>query len=276
MVNWKLKFTKPKRPLLTALVAGLGALGIAWGYLAAREAYFNHFSEPVTVFVAKQDIVEGTLIDESYLALQSFPRRFLQPGSMNDPEALVGTVSRVPILMGEQILSSKLMGLGAKSGLAYRIPEGHRALSIPVDEASGLSGLIRPGNRVDLVATFETEQLGETEAMTLTLAQNVLVLAVNREINDGPKLYRPDLEEKGLFGKKEGGSSAQFGKETLTFALKPEGVQKIKFAAEQGVLSAVLRPAWEEADRVLEPVTAFQVTGIKGNVSKAFREYRGR
>ena len=202
MVNWKLKLQKPKKPFLTASVAVVLGLAIAWGYMAAKEAYFNHFSEPVAVFVASGDILEGTRLDESHVAVQKVPRRFMQPGAIQEPQSLMGMISRVPILKGEQFLGTKLMGLGKKSGLAHQIPEGFRALSVEVDEASGVGVLIRPGNRVDLVGTFEMEMLGETQAVTLTLSQNVLVLAVNQEMDDGPKLYRPDLEEKGFFGGK--------------------------------------------------------------------------
>lgn len=277
MVKLKLNF-KIKKPFLTAICASLGALMIAWGYMAARETYFNHFSEPVTVFVAKKNIREGTLIDESYLAIQKVPRRFLQPAAIQEPQLLVGMVNQVPILEGEQILGSKLMSIGKKSGLSYQIPNGHRALSVPVDESGGVAGLIRPGNRVDLVGTFEMETLGETQASTITLAQNVLVLAVNQEMDDGPKIYRPDLEEKGLFGtQKEGGDPmGGLGKKTVTLALKPAMVQKVKFSAEQGILSMSLRPAWEEEERVLEPTTAFNVTGVKATLSKTYREYRGK
>ena len=264
--------TKLNRTKMLALASGVLSLLLAWGYLKGKEAYLNSFKEPVSVLVATKDIDTGVLLDEAFLKVTEVPKRFLQPGALIAMESASGQITAVPILKDEQIVGTKLTALGAQSGLGVRIPPGKRALSIEVNESSGVADLIRPNNFVDVVATFEMEGSDEnSSSATSTVAQGILVLAVGQDLGG------PSAAQK----KNSVASSADLllreKKNTVTLALSPKQVQEIEFAKVQGKISLALRPQWEEDTTELTPTTSLEVIGFRGHARRTgFREYRGR
>jgi len=272
---------KIKRPFLFACLAGFLSLLFAYGFLKARVAKLDALEEPANVVISNQDILEGTRLDESLLTLAQAPKRFLQPGALTSLDLAAGMVTQAPILKGEQILETKLAALGAISGLSVKIPQGYRALSLEIDEVSGMAGLIHPNNFIDLLATFEMEDSSEaTQIATYTIAQKILVLAVGDDL--GAALDLDAISEKTLKKNLFGGSSfteklASQHKKTLTLALTPKQVQEVEFAKNHGKISMALRPQWEEEPLDLNPTTALDVVGFKGHLRRSnYREYRGR
>ncbi|MDP2600312.1 MAG: Flp pilus assembly protein CpaB [Deltaproteobacteria bacterium] len=269
---------KIKQPAWIAAAAGVLALLLSFGYFRVKEARLNALEDPVTVVVAKKDVLQASRLDPSQLTLMKFPRRFVQPAAALSLESVAGQVAMTPILKGEQIVMTKLLPLGEKSGLQSKIPLGMRALSVEMDDVSGVAGLIRPNNFIDLLATFEMEDSTENlQVGTHTIAQKVLVLAVGREIQNG------------LDGKKQKDSKNMFGgasftesltgnnKRTLTLALTPQQAQEVEFAKQQGVVAFSLRPQWEEEPLNLQPTTALDLVGFKGRAKRTgYREYRGK
>ncbi|OGQ04910.1 MAG: Flp pilus assembly protein CpaB [Deltaproteobacteria bacterium RIFCSPLOWO2_12_FULL_44_12] len=272
---------KMKRSAIWASLIGLSALVLAWGFLKAKELSLNKMRESYPVLIAKKDILQGMKLDISMVELSKAPRRFLQPAALSSLDAIVGMVTAAPILQGEQILETKLVSIGAATGLSVKIPQDQRALSIEVDEVSGVAGLIKPNDFIDLLATFEMEDSSETlQTATYTLAQKVLVLAVNDDLGNpfNPEIWEKRTQAKGLFASK--GFSDVAGmqrRKTLTLALSPQQVQEIEFAKNSGTLAVALRSKLDGEPIELGPVTAFDVVGFKGRLRKAnYREYRGR
>src|SRR5436309_2440926 len=100
------------------------------------------------------------------------------PEAVSDESVAVGQVPSVEILKGEQLSLSRI-GLGSKSDptLARNIPDGMVASTIPVDQVKSISGLIVPGDHIDLIATFK-EKRGEQDVTRVeTVLQNVQILA---------------------------------------------------------------------------------------------------
>lgn len=259
---------KIKYPLLIPLLAFGASLILAWGFLKAKSYSLTRWKDPVAVLMAGEDIPEGSLIDGSLLKPAQVPRQFLQPGSLSLPEEAQGQVTLAPILKGEQITATKLSALGDGANLAVRIPQGLRALSLVVDEASGVSGLLRPNDFVDLIAALEMENDGgEAGLSAYTLAQRVLVLAVGPNREEGKK----GILSGGAFAESLGAQ-----KKTVTLAVTPKLSQEIEFTRGMGKISLVLRPQGEEATVTLPPTTAFDLLGFKGKRRRDdFREYRG-
>ena len=68
------------------------------------------------------------------------------------------------ISKGEQILSSRVLGDSTGQGrMSYTVPSGKRAISVSVNEVSGVSGFIRPSDRIDVVATVNIPVSGGQE-----------------------------------------------------------------------------------------------------------------
>lgn len=223
---------KLQRSHWMAIASALFSFLLALGYLKGKEHYLNSFQEPVSVVIAKKEITPGTLLDERVLELFQIPKRFVQPQAVQSVESAVGQIAAVPILEGEQIVGTKLLGLGSKGGLAIRIPAGLRALTLEVDEVSGVAGLVRPNQFVDLIATFDSESSG-----TETIAQRILVLAIGQDVGALPAPIEKSEKSETLFQSK---------KNTVTLALTPAQVQEVEFAKQKGKISLALRPQWEE------------------------------
>ncbi len=77
----------------------------------------------------------------------------------------------------------KLSNVDGPEGIMATIPAGHRAVSVPITDVSGVSGLLQPGSRVDVLFTRPGSM---AEAETSTILQNVKVLAVGRRHSTEP------------------------------------------------------------------------------------------
>lgn len=268
----KLQMICQKRPVLLASLAALASFMIAWGFLKLKANHLNQLVEPATVFVAKQDIPEGTPLDEVYLATLSIPKRFVQPAAVVSLQELSEAVTAVPILKGEQIVATKLTHLLNKTGLSVRLPEGMRAITLSLDEPALSAGLIRPGNFVDVVATFEmANEADEAQVTTQTLIQRASVLAVGEDIGGvkSTKETRGGSAAGGLFSNVMEKSPA-----AVTLALTPQQAQTLSFALDQGRIKLVLRPQWEEDQTELPPITAQEIVGFRGSAQRSRKDKR--
>ncbi len=115
------------------------------------------------VVVAGGDIPAGTRITEEMLTLKSITSDAVLATAYRDVGDVVGQVTKVPLVSGEQVIPTKVTATGAPIAgvenprLAYVIPDGKRAVSIGVSSIIGASGLIRPGDYVDVILTLKIE-----------------------------------------------------------------------------------------------------------------------
>ena len=200
------------------------------------------------------------------------------------PDA-VDQVTIVPILEGEQVLGTKLVSYGLETGLAVKIPRGLRAVSVGVTRESGVTGLIKPGDFVDLLGTFEFGSMDKSDQRTYTLLQGVLVLAVDQNLGIESEVERamgvaPEMESpRGLFGGGAQLGSLRMERPTVTLGLPPDQVQRVVMAQESGYLYLSLRSMFEDRVAVqLESVGIKELLGIQEKVyvtPPRWREYRG-
>jgi pilus assembly protein CpaB len=102
-------------------------------------------------------------------------------------QAMVGDVVREPIFAGEPITSKKIVRSGDTSYMAVRLPEGMRAMALPLSLESGVGGFIAPGDRVDIMSTHPDQAKNSAGGMiTETVLSNALVLAIDQK-TDSPK-----------------------------------------------------------------------------------------
>ncbi|MCH7870100.1 MAG: Flp pilus assembly protein CpaB, partial [Planctomycetes bacterium] len=105
--------------------------------------------DTVQVWAAREDIPRGSSIDESMILAVEFPTAAVPEGAFTAKEELIGRVPRITSPAQLPILESMLLAPGAKAGLWVR--PGFRAVSIKIDESSGVSNLLQPGSWVDVV-----------------------------------------------------------------------------------------------------------------------------
>ncbi|MFH1830381.1 MAG: Flp pilus assembly protein CpaB [Pseudomonadota bacterium] len=267
-----------KKPLLVAVVSAIAAALFASGYLSRKEAQLLSISQPVKVAVAGRDIEPGELLDKSMLSLMDVPRKFALPNAINDLTNASGRIAMVPIRSGSQISSATARLPALAKGLSGVVPIGRRAFSVGIDRASGVAGLLRPNDSVDVIATFDLGNEASVKRTTLTIVQDALVLAVGTRLAGAPEEDSTNRSKTGIF------SSARqnpLGNDLMvTLAVTPTESQKLAFAQSAGELSISLKSFAEVGSTYEnEPTTIGNIAGEDESIlpfKKSFREYRGR
>jgi pilus assembly protein CpaB len=151
------------------------------------------FGKRKTVVVAKKDINEMYPMDETLVEVKEIPEEFVAPQAITDPAELRGYVALAPIMAGEQILRTKISQPGSLTGLSYQVSPGKRAVTIPIDAMRGVAKLLKPGDRVDMIASV-TSGAGQNQKREIkAIMQNVIILATGTNVqNSLPADYELD------------------------------------------------------------------------------------
>ncbi len=146
----------------------------------------------VQVAVASADLPWGTPLTKETVRMVTYPEDGLPLGYFKNEEKLDGRVILTNLKKNEPILDSKLAPIDLKSGGVVAVMDpGKRAMAVKVNEIVGLPGFIQPGDRVDVMATFENPQGSKKQKqITKVILENMLVLAT------GTKMERKQGEEE--------------------------------------------------------------------------------
>jgi pilus assembly protein CpaB len=126
------------------------------------------------VVVAARDLPVGAFVTEQDVRVIDWPADVIPEGFNTQPSDVVGRGLITAVKMNEPLLASELAERGSGAGLPIVIPEGMRAMSIPVDQVVGVAGFVTPGTRVDVMLTIKPPHQDET--ITQTILQNLTVL----------------------------------------------------------------------------------------------------
>lgn len=162
-------------PFWALAVALSLATGVAVARLAgAADARAERLGGLVDVPVAVRVVGAGAVLRAADVEVRSLPRALLPRGRVADAPA--GRVAVVPLVPGEVVLAGKLAPDGL-TGVAALVPAGHRALSVPAGDGALP---LRPGNRVDVLATFDVAGAADA-APTFPVATAALVVDAGDE-----------------------------------------------------------------------------------------------
>ena len=279
---------RTKGRLVAAIVAGLAAVVLTWLYISIREASLLSQSEPQMVAVSKVDIPGNSVIEAGMFELKSVPSAFTQPRAMARPEDVQGRVATVPIAAGSQILAT-MLGDESEGALAYEVPSGQRALTIAAADVMGVGGLVRPGNRVDIIGTFEygrpigisqngTINYADERTETRLMLQDVRILAVDKEHRRRGAAPRPVPTAADAEAAEPAPPEPDIRNVTVLVSLRQ--AQELILAQEIGVLTLALRSNLD-GGRVenlanMDPSTLLGVqTPVKRRPQPVWRELRG-
>lgn len=174
------------RAFTLALIISLFAMFMVYTYIDDQKSdVIRRYGTEAAVIVAKVDINELELIDDSKITTITVPQSFLMPGHFKTMKELENTMATVPILKGEQITKPRVTYPGMNTGLARQVSAGKRALAITVTESQAVGKLIRPGDRIDILAAidFTQGQRGDMRKVQ-TVLQDVLVLSTGFNITN--------------------------------------------------------------------------------------------
>ena len=210
-----------------ALIFGLLAAFSVSRYLSSAQAN----TTGTKVAVAKVDIPVGTKIILEQIDEVEFPSNSIPSGAFESAQKLVGRVAVVQIAAREAVTDSKLAPEGTAGGLTAIIPEGYRAMTVKVDDASGVSGFLQPGAIVDVVVVIDPKENSiNQDPISKVVLQNVRVLA-NAQNLDKPKDDREATTVK-----------------AVTLQVTPEQAEKLALASSEGKLQLVMRNSVDQAD----------------------------
>jgi pilus assembly protein CpaB len=215
----------------------------------------KRFGTNVQILKAKVDIKETQTLTEGMVQLESVPKTFVEPSAIvfertakdddeNEEEmkksmrALLGSVALVPIKKGEQITYNKITEPGIRTGLAPQVAPGRRAIAMNVSNQSSVSKLIKPGDRIDVIAVIDMGG-GKEGKVSKTILQDVVVLSVGQNVtNNIPRKVEMDGNKAQYKSLNEDSSY-----DTVTIEVDPEQAQVVALVAGNGenALTLILR-----------------------------------
>jgi len=219
--------------ILAAFLLTAGTVLVARGWIDSQR---NQLAQPAPapvveapqVLVASRDLPIGVFLKKGDLRWQDWPsdnlpKSYLVADTAKDDD-LYGAVVRRSFSAGEPITADRIIKPGDRGFLAAVLQAGYRAVAIPVSAASGVSGLIFPGDRVDILLTQTLQPAADGEAeqrASETVLTNVRVLAMDQKVDDQdgqPKLAK-----------------------TATLEVLPKQAEILAVVRELGALSVSLR-----------------------------------
>jgi pilus assembly protein CpaB len=213
--------------LVSALgVGGLAAYG-AKNYLGAQVAEIEAREKnkaTVQVVVAKTDLVKGTSLSTANLAVRAIPKEWAHSGAVTPDQfsRAEGAILAYPASAGEPVIWAQLEGQRAPT-FSTRLTPGRRAVTVPVDEISSLSGMVEPGDLIDIVVSINKDKRN----FTFTLLQSVTVLATGTKASQQQKDAEGEADTRSFT--------------TITLDTTPDDAKRVIAAREVGRITALLR-----------------------------------
>lgn len=259
---------------LSAMMAFLSVL-LMMNYVSTiEEQAKNKYGGNKVVLIASKDIGIMETIDDSYLSQTVVPTEFIQPyaiqydGDVDKTRTddlkrrLTGFVAMVPIKKGEQITQNKISEPNIRTGLSPRVNPGKRAVSIPVNEITGVAKLIKPGDRVDVIAILSSRQGALNTKIAKTVLQDVPILAVGRVISGN----MPRLVQEGSSGGVKVRNLTSFdGFVSVTIEVFPQHAQMLSLLTgdRDTTITLALRNNDDTEQAALSDVTNWEVLGVR-------------
>ncbi len=253
------------RTLWISLITGIFAVFLLYSWSQEQRAELHKkYGSSEQVVVAKRPIKEMAPILDSDIDVIERPVDFIEPKAIQNPEEVIGKLAAAPIEEGEQILGTKLLKPGNLTGLSMEVTPGKRAVTIPVDSVRGVSKLIKPGDRIDIVAALDVGAGANKKREVRTLMQDVVVLATGQRIaNQIPVVY--DEEEDGQINIKNLRMDVNYN--DLTIEAEPEEVQELVYilSTTPGGLFITLR---NSSDRIIKPLKTASINDVLGRMRR--------
>lgn len=205
-----------------------------WGFKKA----FDHKVESLTqkgpevaYVVASKELSAGNVISTNIVSQRNVPSEYQQSNAVlaSDYNSIDGLPLKIDLKPGDIIMYSMVE---MKKDISKLIPPGRRALTIPVDDESSISTMLKPGDLIDLMVTLQSNE----KTATVPLMQGVKILATGKQT---------DVNH-------EAGDAT--GYTNITLDVSAEDAKNITMAASMGRISAVLR---NPDDQVMSDTSGF-------------------
>ncbi|MDP9174372.1 MAG: Flp pilus assembly protein CpaB [Planctomycetota bacterium] len=232
-------------PLILAILMGLIAWMVAAHLSSKRQADATSGAKRPQIMVAKAPIDAGESITEEKLTIGTIDADVLPDSVFKTPGEVIGRVATVPMLQGQAITSTLLAPKGMGAGLQAVVPLGMRAITLEINEFSGIAGFVTPGCHVDILQTLRDEKTGNPIARTIV--QNVQVTEVGVRHNPVDNNNAPD----------------NGGGRSVTLLVTPDQAEILELASMNGRPRLSLRGGNDLAPISTHGVTLTELIGDK-------------
>jgi len=237
--------------LVFALLAGIGTIL----YLNLMERRIRKELQPpkqsmTSVVVASRNLSVGTKINTDTVAVRKVPTEFVGPDSITPAQfnSINGAILVKQLGQGK-ILLRDFIDLNIPKDFSGTIREGHRAVTIQVDEINSVSGLVRPGNHIDLFTRLSGNSGSAggqaSSGFVVPVLENVLVLATgssSARANEDEYIHIDEADRQRQYN-------------TLTLELTPKAVALLSIAESRGTLIAALRNGKDHSGALFERIS---------------------
>lgn len=220
--------------LLAGLISGSMTL-----WLSRRIKQASAATTATHVYVAaSRDLEAGELLKSDNLVMLQWPASVPVEGGFTKVDEVIGRSVMYPISKSEPLLNRQLVAAGSGVGLAAKIPQGMRAISMRSDEVVGVAGFLLPGTHVDVLVTYRTTNAADPA--TATVVQDAEVLAAGQKLQPDPD-GKPSTVN------------------VVTLLLDPANAEKAVLASTQGTVHFVLRNGADRVQADTRPITISQL-----------------
>jgi pilus assembly protein CpaB len=235
--------------LIIAVVLAVGTGILTLRYLSNLNAQQQQAAvEMKTVVMTNVDVPARGKITADMLTVAKRQASDVEPQSLEDPKQAEGDVALISMPAGT-VLTASNVGTPAAVGLTVRLKPGERAISIPIDRVKSVSGLIQPGDRVDVLATVNKGP--GVPPKTFTIIRGALVLAINSTLEMSAAAAAGATPEPDTSG----------GVGTVTLGVSPEQADLLTVADINATLRLALRSPEEPVRSLPEEKLVFADLG---------------
>ncbi|HEY7090797.1 MAG TPA: Flp pilus assembly protein CpaB [Tepidisphaeraceae bacterium] len=231
-------------PLVLALALGLIAMQIARNVISKNKPV-TATEGGTSVVVVKSDLPAGSPLTAADLTTVRMGGEINSQAIFTTTADLEGRVLTLDAAKGTPVLPGMLAPKGVSGGLQALIPDGMRAVTVEINEFSGVAGYLVPGCRVDIVATFSGEA---GEIGTRTIVQNVRVQATGMRQQPDPNAPV----------------------KSITLVVTPREAEAIELACATGKPRLVLRGSLDNGTEPSEGITVAELRTGSSRIGDPF------
>ena len=250
-----------RRFLFLALILAALSAVLVYPLLTRSSGSDGSGAVGIPVVVANQTIQPGTTITAEMVGIQQVPESAVGAQAFADIESAVGEVARYPIVPGEQVLVSKIVGssiTASRTTISNFIESGKRAMAIKTDAVTSAGGLVLPGDYVDIF--WVPANSPENVPGAQIIAEDVEVISVDQTIVDIPPTAPGFLEEGedapiGHDARVRGSEEAPIPEAvTVTLMLSPAEIQRVFCGEQMGQIRLAVRGFGDHSPTGIAPV----------------------
>lgn len=223
---------------ITALLAG-GVLAVLWVTAAPKRSSAAAPELREGILIAAHPIATGSLLRPDDLAWKEVPRADISPSNLVRGRVsqadYAGAVARRDFAAGEPLVGAAIVKRNERGFLAAVLVPGKRAISIAVDAPQSSSGLVLPGDHVDIILTQRVGDRtnGPGDMASETVLRDLRVIAVDQSLS----ALRQAATDVSVIGS----SAAPKVPKTITLEVTEREAEMLSVAGELGKLELSVR-----------------------------------